>query len=743
MSTPYNRAEAAELTKNFRLLKVSESSRRTYLQICTRFLLWVVEHAPELATEYFLQEVSREVNLVKKRKLIHEFISNPDREKPPIKFGNLTVEHVVFWCNSNVKSDGSKLKFTSHSGFRSALKYIFDEYDAGLRKEFYIELNAIFKGIKRSIAKEQSLNNKKIQIGKDPLSFDLYGFLNEILLKQEGSDFVFAKCFLTMSWNLMCRSSNTVSIRLEHLKWHGDSFQVFFAHQKTDQFGDKPKDPRNIYSNPLMPAVCPILSLALYWSSFDVSKSEKLFPGSKQYDRFRKCLEKLLNIDEVKTELARRGLEASSFGSHSTRKGAATYASSGSTSCPSNAAIHLRASWKMPGVEDTYVRFQEAGDQFVGRTVAGLPSESSEFSVLPPHFIHRTEIVEQYMNVMFPNLPHNLSYIGEFCLASLVYHHDFILRTCHREHRIRGTPLFMSEKILKELRPLVKSGHADDNSWLKATGIPPHVSLLNKFENLMSKQSCLEETFEKSKSEIVRTLIEEIEKRALSNNVVTYNGLDSTIARVLDAKNLSGLENMLRNEFESLKKDLKKSDTIQNEIVEKDDPEINQLWSGILPDDFVFPKGSVRSLWNLWFLGNDMKKIPPLKYISEKNLPSRAHGRVLGRARALMSRYLQKANELGVEITIKTLEEASSAFNKIDDHMKLPEETSSKRKRRNGQLSWQTVARLWSEKDKRERDVNKVAMSAANKSSSTVQKQNKRKSSRFQSKITKNKRQKV
>jgi hypothetical protein len=30
---------------------------------------------------------------------------------------------------------------------------------------------------------------------------------------------------------------------------------------KNDQSGERPRDPRHIYANPLMPEVCPILSL--------------------------------------------------------------------------------------------------------------------------------------------------------------------------------------------------------------------------------------------------------------------------------------------------------------------------------------------------------------------------------------------------------------------------------------------------------------------------------------------------
>ncbi|EGZ12642.1 hypothetical protein PHYSODRAFT_420533, partial [Phytophthora sojae] len=64
-----------------------------------------------------------------------------------------------------------------------------------------------------------------------------------------------------------------------------------------------------------------------------------------QYDRFRKCLQRLLVDEKVAAELKRRGVNSNDLGTHSMRKGAATYCASGSTACPSSTTVHLRAGW--------------------------------------------------------------------------------------------------------------------------------------------------------------------------------------------------------------------------------------------------------------------------------------------------------------------------------------------------------------------------------------------------------------
>ncbi|KAG6942187.1 hypothetical protein JG688_00018269 [Phytophthora aleatoria] len=111
---------------------------------------------------------------------------------------------------------------------------------------------------------------------------------------------------------------------------------------KNDQDGSRPRDPRHVYANPMMPDICPVLSFGIYFAVLGFAS-----------------------------------------GAHSARKGAATYVSSCSTSGPSAASNCLRVGWPLHGVEDKYVRFEAAGDMIVGRYAAGLPFDSPQFAILP------------------------------------------------------------------------------------------------------------------------------------------------------------------------------------------------------------------------------------------------------------------------------------------------------------------------------------------------------------------------
>ncbi|EEY58261.1 uncharacterized protein PITG_00905 [Phytophthora infestans T30-4] len=107
-----------------------------------------------------------------------------------------------------------------------------------------------------------------------------------------------------------------------------------------------PRDPKHIYANPLNPSICPVLAKAMFWATSSFDGSDLLFPGNSQYERFRKCLHRLFDRDDTAEELRRRGISGDDLGTHSMRKGAATFCASGSTACPSSTAVHLRAGWR-------------------------------------------------------------------------------------------------------------------------------------------------------------------------------------------------------------------------------------------------------------------------------------------------------------------------------------------------------------------------------------------------------------
>ena len=112
-----------------------------------------------------------------------------------------------------------------------------------------------------------------------------------------------------------------------------------------------------------------------------------LFPGPKQEERFGAILLRVL--EKNKDELLELGYEPNDIGVHSIRKGAGTYASSGTTAAPSSVSVNNRGGWTLGGVRDVYMLYERAGDQYVGRILSGTMNVlSAKFGASAPDFFY-------------------------------------------------------------------------------------------------------------------------------------------------------------------------------------------------------------------------------------------------------------------------------------------------------------------------------------------------------------------
>ncbi|ETK77035.1 hypothetical protein L915_16659 [Phytophthora nicotianae] len=88
------------------------------------------------------------------------------------------------------------------------------------------EMRQYFKELKREMASATARGEVRVKTGKDPLSFDLYRYPCERLLQYPAKDMIFARIYMIVAWNLMCRSANAFGIRHAHIEWSGDALCV-------------------------------------------------------------------------------------------------------------------------------------------------------------------------------------------------------------------------------------------------------------------------------------------------------------------------------------------------------------------------------------------------------------------------------------------------------------------------------------------------------------------------------------
>jgi hypothetical protein len=265
-----------------------------------------------------------------------------------------------------------------------------------------------------------------------------------------------------------------------------------------------------------------VLALALYFLLFSFEPGQtSVFPGADQKTRYGKAFKHLVGKEEVRKELEQRGIVAADLGSHSTRKGGYTYVCSGSTACPSIAAIVIRVGWSMPGAQDRYLRYEAAGDQYVGRTIAGLPPTSPDFATIGPHFVKRDDVVESAVRACFPQAPTQLQGILLHCLASAVYHYDFLRQSLPPTHRIFNTALFTQPSLLQQLGDRIKCGLASTADEVQPTGVPPHVSLMWRVERMEDKLETVIPAFNQVGKQVVVDLLHVIDERRIEVGNVT------------------------------------------------------------------------------------------------------------------------------------------------------------------------------------------------------------------------------
>lgn len=110
--------------------------------------------------------------------------------------------------------------------------------------------------------------------------------------------------FLILSWNIIGRSINIANLALELISFKDDGIFINFGITKTNQDASKNK-PKHIYANPIMPSICPVLSLDIYFFSFVFSRSYTVNAANKLFSenaeiRFSGWLNKTILSENIK-----------------------------------------------------------------------------------------------------------------------------------------------------------------------------------------------------------------------------------------------------------------------------------------------------------------------------------------------------------------------------------------------------------------------------------------------------------
>ena len=555
------------------------------------------------------------------------FIQRACESYHPIKLNLLTASDFVAYLLS-MTPDGEFKSKSTYGGARAGLYDFFRVCKIKQSQLFEDELKQAYGGLKRKAQYFKAQTGVRLGEGKKPLPFALYKMLCGWLVTDGSKESIFAWCFITLTWNLICRSKNTVNIHKSHISWEDDAMTIQFAHSKTDMIGTEESYKRHIYANPENPIICPILALSCYLATTPTrGPPGKLFMGTSQYERFRKQLQSL--VDDHAEEIRGIGIDPNDIGVHSIRKGAATYVCSGTTSAPSIAAVCNRAGWTMGKVKDTYIRYEAAMDQYVGRMVSGLDINSFRFSISSPHFLSPESIetsIQADIRTVFPFvITTEQKYMLKFCFATLLYSKSFVLERLGVESPIRSHVIYRNSSTLLTAINWIGIRYAhDEHSDVNLTGIPPHVTLFVNLEKILVRMSSLHEQMQQSLHVLGQSIITEIktdlDAKSIGGGEVSVNRFISLLQPLQDGltrvnERLDRATSLRAEEEEAL---------ASGDGVDERSPArwMRYEWGGKfrrLPEGWKFNrKMTVLVPWQLWHHGDE--STPPLKLLDHWDL---------------------------------------------------------------------------------------------------------------------------
>lgn len=520
----------------------------------------------------------------------------------------------------------------------------------------------------------------------------------------------------------MSRADSVNHIMLQHMEWGGDSLIITEHGGKADQ-KDESNYGKHIYANPLQPAICPILALAvlIFCSGYRPPNGrQQLFIGTNSKDRFSHLLsETVANLSEA--EAKQLGCLQEDVGMHSERKGSSTYCL-GQVGGPTPVSVFLRMGQSLGTLKDRYIFACEGADQLCGRMVCGLPYCDEEFGILPPHFSpeHLDLMTSQYWGQIvdgYDNYPESFKTIFPFLLASLIHHEPFLRANLPAQHPLWTQRVFIANRHLSSLRGSTLTGiGACKVTGMKATGIPPHLAIASKVRELTEAVLSLRDMMTSLLQGLAQSLPAVISTKVseeLRQNFV-INGIAPLTIRDIDVRMTEQ-----RNDFRALIMQLMESSRGGSTAAPTAEPSGNvgdeswwKMWNWndgtiahFVPPGWRFPTGiTVKCLWDLWYHGDRSIGIRPLKLLKKDVEVSKADGMKYSRATVVlkfMGKIMEEDNS-STNVTRLTLQQSDALFHKTYKRLlqsMYSVQPDSEKLTRKDEVSYGTAYKLLCEND--------------------------------------------
>lgn len=476
--------------------------------------------------------------------------------------------------------------------------------------------------------------------GKLPLSFAGYKLLAKyaLLHAKTSKQTLLVHSYLILCWNLMARSNCVFNLLWNNVGWEGDCLTIFYEKGKTNQEGDN-KVPRHIYANPEDPVICPILALGLKVCSEEniTSNTFQIFPSGTADSSFSNWIKSVLsNLSEDEISLV--NVPADRIGTHSLRKGGATYVF-GVTDGPDSDTVKMRMEHSLGGTDDRYIFRRAGADKYVGRAVCGLDANSHTFSILPPHFSSPTNVAAVIPEGIYSRAGNSLKAAFPYLIASVIYHWDWLLENLPESHPFFTSTIY-TNNYKRVWGTLIVSGFfKNEQSGMRSSGIPKYVTVL-------------------AENRFVREELRAIPDAVVSK-ISSVQGVQIYNTEIMDRRfnaRFDNIENFIQQTL---------ARTQAPNLLEQRDAFRTFSWGGnfhAFPENFKFPCETPAKIWKLWLFGDENCVNTPYRSLRGEYM-SKAQRVQLCRAKAVMEEVRRRIGLSFDEIANLGPVEASRRFN--------------------------------------------------------------------------------
>ena len=561
--------------------------------------------------------------------------------------------------------------------YKSALLWYYKEQKLIMDPLVNQGIETLLKGYQRRVADRKSRGEMPTFEGKYHLTYDGYCLLATALFKMEPfNQMLFGWPFLILQWNLIARSATVDAMMMEHVAWESDSLLISTPKSKSDQEGAK-CFARHLYANPLNPIICPVLALAVlvfsriakhdpaHSAASPTLPNYRIFDGANNKSRFSEILGRMIAA-VPEADLTRLGAERKQLGTHSVRKGAASYCA-GMVNGPSTVQVFLRAGWSLGNVQDRYLFAGAGGDQLTGRVLCGLPFSDAGFASLPPHFDgDLAQIPWPAVLPTYSRLPQTFKRALPNLLASICYHETWLRSILPAHHPLFATYLFASGEVSRLKVWVVAGRNRCPLTGMQATGIPPHLVMSNELTDVARQTEITREALLNKCKELPAELASVMLSRFSINGAIPVTIDDIKVL-------LNSAVNQMRSEWrDALPTTAAAVSSSSNQLTDVDaDPRFQLwLWKGrmhMVPETWKFPKTDVKAVWNLWHYGHIEEKIRPLRHLKKADLQGSAQITLWSKANGVMgviaaTMVEMKAVETVEAVTKLSASESASAY---------------------------------------------------------------------------------